>query len=51
MTAEEILYAVVDALEALGVAYMVVGSFSSSLYRTPRMTTGRSESVPRRGPP
>jgi hypothetical protein len=38
MTAEEILYLVVDALESLGVPYMVVGSFSSSLYGTPRMT-------------
>jgi hypothetical protein len=38
MTAEEILYAVVNALESLGVAYMVVGSFLSSLYGTPRMT-------------
>lgn len=30
MTAEQIVYQVIDALEAAGVAYMLVGSFSSN---------------------
>ena len=38
MSAEEVVYLVVDALEALRVPYMVVGSFSSNLYGVPRST-------------
>jgi hypothetical protein len=38
MTAEQIVYEVLDALEALGVPHMVVGSFSSNLYGLPRST-------------
>lgn len=36
--AEAVVYAVVDALESLGVPYVVVGSFSSNLYGLPRST-------------
>ena len=38
MTAEEVVYCVIDALESLGVPHMVVGSFSSNLYGVPRST-------------
>jgi hypothetical protein len=38
MMAEQIVYHVLDALEALGVPHMVVGSFSSNLYGLPRST-------------
>lgn len=37
-TAEQIVYQTVDALEAAGLAYMVVGSFSSNLYGVARST-------------
>lgn len=38
MSAEEVTLAVVEALEALGVPYMLVGSFSSNFYGVPRST-------------
>lgn len=38
MNSEEAVAAVVDALEALGVSYMLVGSFSSNFYGVPRAT-------------
>jgi hypothetical protein len=38
MTAEEVVYHVLDALEAENVPYMVVGSFSSNFYGIPRST-------------
>lgn len=38
MTQEEVVGLVVDALERLGVAYMVVGSFASNFHGVPRMT-------------
>jgi hypothetical protein len=38
MTAEQIVYQVIDALEAAGVPYMLVGSFSSNLYGIARST-------------
>lgn len=38
MTNEEATLAVIDALEALGIPYMVVGSVSSNLYGIPRST-------------
>lgn len=38
MTAEDVVSTVVDALEGLGVPYMLVGSFSSNLYGVPRST-------------
>src|SRR5690349_10460844 len=38
MTAEQIVYHTVAALEAAGVPYMVVGSFSSNLYGVARST-------------
>jgi hypothetical protein len=38
MSAEAITLAVVETLEALGVPYMLVGSFSSNLYGIPRST-------------
>src|SRR5262249_39867376 len=38
MTSEEVTLAVIDALEASGIAYMVVGSFSSNYYGIPRST-------------
>ncbi|MGA2496940.1 MAG: hypothetical protein ABSH20_04330 [Tepidisphaeraceae bacterium] len=38
MSAVEIVSIVVDALNRLGVDYMLVGSFSSNLYGIPRMT-------------
>ena len=38
MTALEVVAAVTDALNRCGVAYMLVGSFSSNLYGLPRMT-------------
>lgn len=38
MMAEDVVYAVVDSLESLGVPYMLVGSFSSNLYGLPRST-------------
>jgi hypothetical protein len=38
MTAEEVVYAVIDALDGLGIPYMLVGSFSSNLYGVPRST-------------
>ena len=38
MTAEQIVYQVIDALEAAGVAYMLVGSFSSNFYGIARST-------------
>jgi hypothetical protein len=38
MSAESILLAVISALEHVNVPYMVVGSFSSSLYGIPRST-------------
>ena len=38
MTQEEVVGRVVDALEGLGVAYMVAGSFASNFHGVPRMT-------------
>ena len=38
MSAEAITLAVVETLDALGVPYMLVGSFSSNLYGIPRST-------------
>jgi isopropylmalate/homocitrate/citramalate synthase len=38
VTQEEVVGAVVDALERLGVVYMVCGSFASNLHGVPRMT-------------
>jgi hypothetical protein len=38
MTAEQIVYHAIAALEAAGVPYMVVGSFSSNLYGVARST-------------
>jgi hypothetical protein len=38
MTSEEVATLVIDALEALGVEYMLVGSFSSNFYGVPRAT-------------
>ena len=38
MTAEQIVYRTVAALDAAGVAYMLVGSFSSNLYGVARST-------------
>lgn len=38
MTNDEAALAVIDALESLGVPYMVVGSLASNLYGIPRMT-------------
>jgi hypothetical protein len=38
MTAEEIVYRVLDALDAAGVPFMLVGSFSSNFYGVPRAT-------------
>ena len=38
MTTQEIVRRVVDALEQLGVPYMLVGSFSSNAYGVPRNT-------------
>ncbi|HPM23665.1 MAG TPA: hypothetical protein PLP66_07140 [Phycisphaerae bacterium] len=38
MTGEQAVVAVIDALEAAGVPYMVVGSLSSNLYGIPRST-------------
>lgn len=38
MTGEEATLAVIDALEALAIPYMVVGSLSSNLYGIPRST-------------
>jgi len=38
MTGNEAVLAVIDALEALGVPYMLVGSYSSNLYGIPRST-------------
>jgi hypothetical protein len=38
MSGDEAIGAVIDALTALGVPYMVVGSFSSNLYGVPRAT-------------
>ena len=37
-TIEEIVVAVVDALDAEGIGYLLVGSFSSTYYSTPRST-------------
>jgi hypothetical protein len=38
MNSEALTVLVVDALNELGVAYMLVGSFSSNLYGIPRST-------------
>lgn len=38
MTTEDAVIAVIDALEALGVPYMLVGSLSSNFYGVPRAT-------------
>jgi hypothetical protein len=38
VTQEEVVASVIDALERLGVVYMVVGSFASNLHGVPRMT-------------
>ena len=38
MTQEEVVGQVVDALERLGVVYMVAGSFASNFHGVPRMT-------------
>ncbi len=38
MTAEQIVYQVLDALDAAGVPFMLVGSFSSNFYGVPRST-------------
>lgn len=38
MTSEEATLEAIDALEKLGLAYMLVGSFSSSYYGIPRLT-------------
>jgi hypothetical protein len=38
MTGDEAVLAVVDGLEALGIAYMLVGSLSSNFYGIPRAT-------------
>lgn len=38
MNSEETTVAVIDALESLGVPYMLVGSFSSNFYGVPRAT-------------
>jgi hypothetical protein len=38
MTSEEAVLAVIDALEALGIPYMLVGSFSSNYYGIARST-------------
>ena len=38
MTQEEVVARVVDAIEHAGLAYMVAGSFASSLHGIPRMT-------------
>lgn len=38
MTAEHIVYTVIDSLEALAVPYMLVGSFSSNVYGIARST-------------
>jgi hypothetical protein len=38
MTAEQIVYQAVDALDAAGVPFMLVGSFSSNFYRIARST-------------
>ena len=41
MTSEEATVAVIDALEALSIPYMLVGSFSSNYYGIGRSTTDR----------
>ena len=38
MTGNEAILKVIDALESVGVPYMVVGSYSSNLYGIPRST-------------
>ena len=38
MTSEDALLLTIDALEFLGIDYMVVGSFSSNFYGIPRST-------------
>ncbi len=38
MTQDEVVASVIDALEHLGVVYMVAGSFASNLHGVPRMT-------------
>ena len=38
MTGDDATLAVIDALEMLGIPYMVVGSFSSNVYGVPRST-------------
>jgi hypothetical protein len=38
MNGDEATLAVIDALEALGICYMVVGSFASNVYGVPRAT-------------
>jgi hypothetical protein len=38
MTADEAVLAVIRGLEAVGIPYMLVGSFSSNVYGTPRST-------------
>ena len=38
MTQEEVVGKVIDALERLGVVYMVAGWFSSKFHGIPRMT-------------
>ncbi len=38
MTQEEVVGQVIDALERLGVSYMIAGSFASNFHGVPRMT-------------
>src|SRR3954468_11545319 len=38
MTSEEFMWEVVQAMDAAGVSYMVVGSLSSNIYGIPRST-------------
>lgn len=38
MTQEEVVGSVIDALERLGIVYMVAGSFASNFHGVPRMT-------------
>ena len=38
MTGDEAVLAVIEALEGLGVGYMLVGSLSSNFYGIPRAT-------------
>lgn len=38
MTQEEVVAGVIDALERVGIIYMVAGSFASNFHGVPRMT-------------